>query len=360
MSGRGRPKRAPKRPARLRTATPPPVQRRRQADDRGQRCAQAGREVPASNAAERSGSPARLPQQDVAWWDQPRPVPSIPTPQGTDNDSNSEALLCRIKDLEAVVANQQAVLSSQQATSRGQELDHLAIAVPPELITRIIDGKCIDLSLLLAKSFLDKQEDSQVSYVQDDQGRLLPKQQRKRAALSIEQWTTAYLIFMSVYLSQHPEELQQMLAYIELIRGAARDNPGNAWSLYDLQFRSRKEADPGRSWGMIDTQLWLQLFCKPPQMGASAGYSQTQTQRQAQQQQIARGCYFFQKENGCFRPKCSFVHECNFCHSRAHGAFWCQKGAQPVEPKKAPMAEFGLGRAPFRIGGQGGPRGRRL
>ena len=60
---------------------------------------------------------------------------------------------------------------------------------------------------------------------------------------------------MSVYLKGHPGETQDMLAYIELIRGAAKDAPGHQWAQYDQQFRSRKEADPSRPWGMIDNQL---------------------------------------------------------------------------------------------------------
>ena len=97
--------------------------------------------------------------------------------------------------------------------------------------SKLLDGKCVDLSQLLSKSLVDPQEKKQLCFVQDDQGRLVPKQEHKpKATLSIEQWTSAFHVYMSVYLKQYPEYLQGMLAYLELVRGAAKDTPGNAWA----------------------------------------------------------------------------------------------------------------------------------
>lgn len=150
----------------------------------------------------------------------------------------------------------ESALALQKAASKGQELDELSITVPSDLRDNVLGGKFVDFTQLMAKSFLECQDDKQVCFVQDEQGRLIAKQERKtRTPLTIEQWMSAFYVFMSVYLKGHPGETQDMLAYIELIRGAAKDAPGHQWAQYDQQFRSRKEADPSRPWGMIDNQL---------------------------------------------------------------------------------------------------------
>ncbi|KAL8619099.1 hypothetical protein ACOMHN_019371 [Nucella lapillus] len=131
------------------------------------------------------------------------------------------------------------------------------------------------MSQLLEKSLLEKKDDPNLCFVQDEQGRFIPKEKKPKVQLSIEQWTTAFHVYMSVYLSHHDTELQQLLAYSALIRRAAKDNPGNAWAQYDLEFRSSKGADPSRSWGIIDNQLWLQLFCKSHSTHETTVYSLT-------------------------------------------------------------------------------------
>ncbi|KAK7089405.1 hypothetical protein V1264_013694 [Littorina saxatilis] len=49
---------------------------------------------------------------------------------------------------------------------RGHRMDHLSITVAHDVRRKIVEGKSIDLAILLAKSFMDRQEDRQtVAYV---------------------------------------------------------------------------------------------------------------------------------------------------------------------------------------------------
>ncbi|KAL8568698.1 hypothetical protein ACOMHN_058427 [Nucella lapillus] len=230
---------------------------------------------------------------------------------------------------------------TQNSLSKGQAIDHLAIAVPPELKQKIIGGKFIDLSLLLKKSFSDSIQDRELTFEIDGEGCLMATKGKKpKTCLTIEQWTNAFHVLMSVYLQVQAQDVQGMLAYIALIREAADVNPGNGWSLYDQQFRSRKETEPSRPWGMIDNQLWLQIFCRPPQGSYQLTPTGTHTQK-GNEQKLAQNtkptCIYFKKQKGCFRQTCSYLHKCSRCDSTGHALTACpgQKPAQTgrTEPK---------------------------
>ncbi|KAK7091506.1 hypothetical protein V1264_009177 [Littorina saxatilis] len=271
-------------------------------------------------AVEEPSSPGEDDSQD-AWYE------NVGTSAARDArpEGMEEALLNRLRVLEEA-------LGCQAARQKGQALDSLAITVPPEVKEKILLGKFVEMHVLLAKSFLDRPEEKAVMFVQNEQGNLVPRLERKnKTELTINQWTTAFHVLMSVYLQQHPDRLQDMLAYVELIRGAARDNPGNAWLLYDQQFRSRLEADPTRPWGMIDSQLWLQLFCKPVVAAPAGKVSPAVDQKGgAYAGKGQRGvCRFFNRPKGCQRDNCAYAHKCAQCSSSSHGQSTCaKKGTQ--------------------------------
>ena len=241
-------------------------------------------------------------------------------------------LLQRISALEGKVREQdrliEEVKAAQKAASKGQVLEPLSINVPADLKCKIVEGRYVDLSLLLEKLLLEIKEDPKFCFVQDDQGRFIPKEKKSKVPLSIEQWTAAFHVFMSVYLAYHDSQLQQMLSYMAFIRRAAKSNPGDAWAQYDLEFRSRKEADPARTWDGIDNQLWLQLFCKAQILVENAPKSNPPPKSSAQNKTTElNNCYFFNRRPGCNRAKCQYVHRCSICHTSGHAAPRC-----PISP----------------------------
>lgn len=316
MSGRGRPKRTGRRPARLRAPSPSPPPARK----RSRHSPPPARER--SRQGEGSSTDQVQDRQGAPWWEDQSP-PRAPSPPGNVENpvTDQDALLDRIRALEAA-------LTQKQAANKGQELDELGITVPSDMRAKILAGKCVDLSQLLSKSLVDPQEAKQLCFIQDDQGRLVPKHERKsKTTLSIDQWTSAFHVYMSVYLKQHPDDLQGMLAYLELVRGAAKDTPGNAWAQYDQQFRSRKEADPMRPWGMIESQLWLQLFCHPLRDDQAGGSGIQQNRGYAKPAQTQRTplCFHFNKVKGCQRNNCTYAHKCAECYSSGHAFPACPK-----------------------------------
>ena len=97
---------------------------------------------------------------------------------------------------------------------KGDYLDSLGTIVPDEVRKSIIQGKYVEFHDLLKKSF--KQQDESASHqfaIEEKDGffALKAAKQARKPALSIQQWTSAYHTYMSVYLEQHPAELQGTL-----------------------------------------------------------------------------------------------------------------------------------------------------
>ena len=253
------------------------------------------------------------------------------TASASAQEGQIAALLERIKALEEREI-------ARKGIEKGQRVDELAITVAADMKEKILGGKCVDLSLLLAKSFLEKPEEKSVIFAQDSEGRLIAKEEKKsQAVLSIAQWTSAFHVYMSVYLKGHPEELQSMLSYIELIRGAAKEHEGRAWAKYDQMFRSRKEADPTRPWDMMDSQLWLQLFCRAAAPAQSyRAPEQTGSLKKLNQDHSA--CHYFNKARGCVRANCPYKHRCLHCGSRDHSVMTCKQRGRAANPHSATHA----------------------
>ena len=196
---------------------------------------------PRGQASQAAGQP-----QD--WWE--------PEPQQQQH-ADSGLLAYLLKEVETL---------KNQILMKGDLIDALHLTVPLETQEKIWAGKFVDLSTLLVKNYqkLDEDEDKKLCGIQDKEGNITLKNvKKKKNDLTIDQWSSAFSTFMSVYLLRHNDELQDMLAYFELIRGAARDHPNSlAWRNYDELFRTKKASDPTRPWGMVDNQLWLALFCK--------------------------------------------------------------------------------------------------
>lgn len=80
--------------------------------------------------------------------------------------------------------------------------------------------------------------------------------QNSRTFLSIDKWTSAFIIFTNIMLEKYQTRAQELLKYMRDIRMVAARS-GNGWFSYDEQFRLRKASDPHSSWGIINPELWL-------------------------------------------------------------------------------------------------------
>ena len=82
------------------------------------------------------------------------------------------------------------------------------------------------------------------------QGEVQVQERQHKKIVSIESWSDAFLIFISIYCTVHHDKLHQLLKYMNTIRTAAkRCGPFNfGWRDYVEQFRLKMD---------MDVEYWL-------------------------------------------------------------------------------------------------------
>ncbi len=232
----------------------------------------------------------------------------------------------------------------------------LSACIPQALKTKIINSEFVDFGLLLEKNEKGGQEQKDFSLTVGEGGKLLWHNNKpKREVNSIYTWTTAFLIYSSVYLSAHPQRAQEMLKYAHIVRTAASRHEGWGWRVYDIQYRMRQQWNPLRSWALIDGELWTLYVSSSPVRAnftqAQGGIGQSKTRKEGFMSSAQTFRAFNQKKGresmsatefrkavsgklcfdfnsaGCSRQKCKFMHKCSKCNGINHGAQKCTKGA---------------------------------
>jgi hypothetical protein len=67
-------------------------------------------------------------------------------------------------------------------------------------------------------------------------GKLRVVNDKPSTSLTIDKWTSAFIVFMSVMLEKYRTRYQELLKYFKDIRLAAARSP-SGWHQYDEQFR---------------------------------------------------------------------------------------------------------------------------
>ena len=120
------------------------------------------------------------------------------------------------------------------AASGVQELPSVHSAVGIHISSaykdKIMGGQYVDLGSLLPTQ-IDINIESNLSL--NCTGELVIKQAKKQVIDSIETWTDAFVIFMGIYLSAHPEKTQDLLKYMNTIRTGAKRQGGLGFLSYD-------------------------------------------------------------------------------------------------------------------------------
>ncbi len=135
--------------------------------------------------------------------------------------------------------------------------DCLGLLIPQITRDRIHNSEYIDLGLLL-KGVNGEPDNQAVGLMGvNSQGQLEMFRKKTQSIQNIDNWTTAFITFTSIYLERYPEKAQQMLKYMSNIRLAAKRASGFGWRFYDEQFRLRLARFPDTPWSSINQDLWL-------------------------------------------------------------------------------------------------------
>ena len=194
--------------------------------------------------------------------------------------------------------------------------------------TKIINGQYIDLSVLLENSSVAESTDKQLVI---SNGELITREKTKSKIQAIEQWTDAFLIYISIYTAVHPDKSQQLLKYMHTMRLGAARNHGLGFKNYDEQFRIKKSMDPSSSWA-VDYELWLLYMVNNTPTINTPTINQT----------AARGhnkCYDFNNKGYCKRQPCPYLHLCLKCGAN-HASCTCQVGLQRQMTISRPEGNF--------------------
>ena len=203
--------------------------------------------------------------------------------------------------------------------------------VPAAYAKQIQSGEFFELSKLLPKNvFHTTDEEPVVLTLENSVIKVKRATQPATNVTEIEQWTTVFTTYMSVFTHEFPNRAQEFLQYMSIIRHAAQCHRGLGWCIYDFKFRRKAALNKCINWSEIDQQLWLMIFTIPsavlreeyplfsngPQKHASFG--------------AERGgvCHDFNRTGICKRNPCRFRHICNRCDG-AHAGNQCPIAQRP-------------------------------
>lgn len=243
-------------------------------------------------------------------------------------------------------------------------LDNVGANVPSKIKERIWAGKFVDFSTLL-KPEREALNDLEAGDIKIKNQKIVLEPSKPRSFLDIDDWTSAYIIFMSVMLEKFQTRTQEMLKYMRDIRLASRRSTRFGWGTYDEQYRLRKERDPYSSWGVINQELWLFYVhsntrydthnyqgistyktnnwqnnnVSNSSASASSTHINTMSNRQVKRdttpnqssKQKTGGilyCRFYNQGTDChFYPRCRYLHACEICGGK-HRRVQCRSSQQ--------------------------------
>ena len=221
--------------------------------------------------------------------------------------------------------------------------DDLSVHIPKQIKDKIWSNQYININLLL-KGSIELHELCSGGTLKVSESGVLEKQPKfsKEKVQSLDKWTDAFLIFMSIYFQKHPQKVQELLQYMSVIRDAARKHGGFLWRDYDEQFRVRQAAY-ACPWSQINSDLWLKTFSVSNQNSTTTqsetGSNQTSNSNSisVQKRKSFRTCHGF-NQGYCSWFPCKFDHICSSCGQSSHGAWSCWQQSPASVTVQHPVA----------------------
>ena len=186
--------------------------------------------------------------------------------------------------------------------------------IPASYVKDIQSGEFFDLSKLLPKNLSMYDEDVNLTLTLDNSAIKVTKKRKSSPSqiTEIEQWTTAFTTYMSVFTYKYPLRAQEFLQYLGLIRYAARVHKGLGWAIYDHKFRQKASLDKSLVWSQINQHLWLTIFTVSP-LALKEEYPLFNSGPQSNASKgSVRGIFHqYNRVGVCSRGQCEYQHICN-------------------------------------------------
>ena len=192
--------------------------------------------------------------------------------------------------------------------------------VPDKVKKQIWSNEYVDFALLLNNSFTHSDDHYTFRVEKGDGGKpalVLAPNPKRQTVQSIEQWVSAFQVFVAIYSEKAPYDTPALMKYGSVIRELA--SQGANWRFYDENFRSIRQTG-GAPWDQIHSELWLRSHSFRPKLSTQPGKSKQQGSF------IPKGfCWKFHRGITC--PGCSYKHQCFRC-GNSHPISKCQQAAK--------------------------------
>lgn len=208
----------------------------------------------ATKAAQAATALAGIQQQSCNTGAESASAPPAPRP------SSYAALPIQI---EGTLHNPTSATSSHSASSVD---GGFTPEIPASYVRLIQNGEFFDLAKLLPQNLqrLSTFENENVSLMVGPNSELklamTPSNSRLKQIDNIEDWTTAFTMFMKVFVKKFPNKASEFIEYLDIIRYAAKYHRSYGWLIYDYKFRHKAANDKSIAWGEVDQQLWVRVF----------------------------------------------------------------------------------------------------
>jgi hypothetical protein len=156
----------------------------------------------------------------------PQPAP-ITLPQTTDHSTDQVPI--NITTTGSNTGNKSTYFPVQIGSSLDQmHTPHQIVGIASDITVNVSQnikekikrGEYVDLASLLTNN---QHNDSKQKLIFQQGEIILQPDQNYKKIISIDTWTTAFIIFTSIYCSVHPEKIQELLKYMSMVRlGASR------------------------------------------------------------------------------------------------------------------------------------------
>ena len=256
-----------------------------------------------------------------------------------------------------VVTTQSSPISGEIGGQVGQEVqvqidqpraitgigDDLGANVQLPLKERIWRGEYVELGQLTTVGPSPVDQPLMLAVDTTGGGLHLRPQSRSPAIRSIEQWTSAMLVFTSIFAERHSTRTRELLKYVNVVRTAAEC--GYNWKEYDIQFRLRHARQPHASWAKVDTELWLLVATAQTHNFRPYGYGQAAARpatrggwrpssfrggssaSAGRRRQPTSVCFAFNSGQCAYGKNCRYAHKCQRCNDTSHRASSCPKAS---------------------------------
>ena len=194
---------------------------------------------------------------------------------------------------------------------------------------KIWGNQFIDLGLLIANHQVADKFNISITNEQNSNPALsLVPNLRPEQYKNIEEWTSAFIVFVAIYSSHHPLEAPRLMKYMETVRDLSKIG-GWAFKNYDENFRMMKQNDPSWPWDVMHSEYWMRATLTT---GQNVNNSNNQSFREPQtlQPNSENLCFRFQRRGFCpFKQNCKFAHCCSsYGDSRHHHTAYASNSKQ--------------------------------